>query len=108
MSTTQINQRHYTVYQPYMLLDFENSYKFDIPKDDLSVTVMEVLRKINLNTIIDFQNYDARSYDPVMMLSVILLAFSEEGYVSLRKSEKLWKNRFFILMGPSLKRMPTK
>ena len=89
MTSTQINQGHYTVYQPYMLLDFENSYKFDIPKDDLSVTVMEVLGRINLNTIIDFQNYDARSYDPVMMLSVILLAFSEEGYVSLRKLEKL-------------------
>ena len=79
MINTQINQEYYTVYQPYMLLDYENSYKHDIPKDDLSVTIMEVLRRINLNDFIDFQNYDARSYDPVMMLAIILLAFSEEG-----------------------------
>ena len=89
MNYTQINQEYYTTYQPYMLLDFENSYKHDIPKDDLSVTIMEVLRRINLNDFIDFQNYDARSYDPVMMLAIILFAFSEEGYASLRKLEKL-------------------
>ena len=89
MNYTQINQEHYTIYQPYMLLDFENSYKHDIPKDDLSVTIMEVLRRINLNDFIDFHNYDARSYYPVMILAIILFAFSEEGYASLRKLEKL-------------------
>lgn len=47
-----------------MLLDFENSYKSDISKDDLSVTIVKVLIKINLNDFIDFQSDDA-FYDAV-------------------------------------------
>lgn len=30
MTSTQINQENYTAYQPYMLLDFNFSYKKDV------------------------------------------------------------------------------
>ena len=89
MISTQINQSHYTAYQPYMLLDFEVSFQNDVLMDDLSITILEVLRRIPLNQFIDFHHLDPRSYDPVMMLTLILLAFAEDGYASLRKLEKL-------------------
>ena len=89
MTITQINQPNYTAYQPYMLLDFEFSFQNDVLKDDLSITILEVLRRIDLSKFIDFHHLDSRSYDPVMMLTVILMAFAEDGYASLRKLEKL-------------------
>ena len=89
MTSTQINQGNYTVYQPYMLLNFDYSFQNDVLDDDLSVTILEVLGRINLNKFIDFHNLDSRSYDPVMMLTIILMAFAEDGYASLRKLEKL-------------------
>ena len=89
MTSTQINQGNYTAYQPYMLLNFDYSFQNDVLDDDLSVTILEVLGRINLNKFIDFHNLDSRSYDPVMMLTIILMAFAEDGYASLRKLEKL-------------------
>lgn len=89
MTSTQINQENYTAYQPYMLLDFNFSFQNDVLKDDLSITILEVLRRINLSKFIDFLSLDPRSYDPVMMLTVILMAFAENGYASLRRLEKL-------------------
>ena len=81
MISTQINQGNYTAYQPYMLLNFDYSFQNDVLDDDLSVTILEVLGRINLNKFIDFHNLDSRSYDPVMMLTIILMAFAEDGYV---------------------------
>ena len=89
MNNNLNNQIYYNAYQPYMLLDFDFSFKNDVLHDDLSISVLEVLRRVNLNKFIDFHHIDSRSYDPVMMLSVILLAFSEHGYTSLRNLEKL-------------------
>ena len=74
MTSTQINQGNYTAYQPYMLLNFDYSFQNDVLDDDLSVTILEVLGRINLNKFIDFHNLDSRSYDPVMMLTIILMA----------------------------------
>lgn len=88
MTSTQINQENYTAYQPYMLLDFNFSYKKDVLDHDLSITILEVLRRIRLDKFIDFHQVDSRSYDPVMMLTVILLAYAENGYASLRQLEK--------------------
>ena len=65
MTITQINQPNYTAYQPYMLLDFEFSFQNDVLKDDLSITILEVLRRIDLSKFIDFHHLDSRSYDPV-------------------------------------------
>ena len=69
MTSTQINQGNYTAYQPYMLLNFDYSFQNDVLDDDLSVTILEVLGRINLNKFIDFHNLDSRSYDPVMMFT---------------------------------------
>ena len=44
MTSTQINQGHYTVYQPYMLLNIENSYKSDIPKSLMIQAFLLVIR----------------------------------------------------------------
>lgn len=88
MTSNIINQENYTAYQPSLLLDFNFSFDKDVDSFDLSVTVLEILREINLNKFIDFHNYDTRSYDPVILLSVLLLAFSEDGYCSLRDLEK--------------------
>ena len=60
-----------------MLLNFDYSFQNDVLDDDLSVTILEVLGRINLNKFIDFHNLDSRSYDPVMMLTIILMAFAE-------------------------------
>lgn len=87
MTSTQINQEKYTAYQPYMLLDFNFSYEKDVLNHDLSITILEVLRRIRLDKFIDFHQVDSRSYDPVMMLTVILLAYAENGYASLRQLE---------------------
>jgi len=89
MTSTQINQENYTAYQPYMLLDFNFSYEKDVLDHDLSITILEVLRRIRLDKLIDFHQVDSRSYDPVMMLTVILLAYAENGYASLRQLERL-------------------
>lgn len=89
MTSTQINQENYTAYQPYMLLDFDFSYQKDVLDHDQSLTILEVLRRIRLDQFIDFHQIDSRAYDPVMMLTVILLAFAEHGYASLRQLEKL-------------------
>ena len=91
MTSTQINQGNYTAYQPYMLLNFDYSFQNDVLDDDLSVTILEVLGRINLNKFIDFHNLDSRSYDPVMMLTIILMAFAEDGY-----AYENWKN--FVAM----------
>lgn len=66
MTSTQINQENYTAYQPYMLLDFNFSFQNDVLKDDLSITILEVLRRINLSKFIDFLSLDPRSYDLVL------------------------------------------
>lgn len=54
MTSTQINQENYTAYQPYMLLDFNFSYEKDVLDHDLSITILEVLRRIRLDKFIDF------------------------------------------------------
>ena len=63
MTITQINQPNYTAYQPYMLLDFEFSFQNDVLKDDLSITILEVLRRIDLSKFIDFHHLDSRCHD---------------------------------------------
>lgn len=89
MTSTQINQENYSVFQPYMLLDFTYSFEKDVDECDLSRTIMEIIERINLNKYIDLHNYDKRAYHPAMMLACILLAFADGGYASLRQLENL-------------------
>ena len=91
MTSTQINQENYSVFQPYMLLDFTYSYEKNVDKCDLSRTVMEIMERIDLNKYIDLHNYDKRAYHPGMMLACIILAFVNGGYASLRELEELCK-----------------
>ena len=91
MTSTQINQENYSVFQPYMLLDFTYSYEKNVDKCDLSRTVMEIMERIDLNKYIDLHNYDKRAYHPGMMLACIILAFANGGYASLRELEELCK-----------------
>ena len=73
-----------------MLLDFNFSLEKDVAQFDINLTALDILRRIDLSKFIDFQNY-CRAYDPVMMLTVIILVFSEHGYASLRELESLYR-----------------
>ncbi len=98
------NQENYSTYQPSLLLDFNYSFERDIRKDDIVHTIIEVIGKVNLGNILDLNNYDKREYDPVKMLTVLVLGFSENGYMSLRQLEKFVRNdiRCRFIMGNEL------
>lgn len=89
MTNNLINQSNYTSYQPSFLLDFNFSFQKDVAVSDLSISVLEIIRRINLHAFIDFKNLDTRAYDPVSLLTIVVLAFSERGYTSLRELEDL-------------------
>lgn len=74
-----------------MLLEYNFSFSESVELTDISITVLEIIRRMNINKLIDLKNYDTRAYDPVMMLTLIVVAFSEHGYASLRHLEKLCK-----------------
>lgn len=84
-------QRDYSPYQPQLPFNFNISYEFDIPKDDISRTVKEVIEGINVTEYIDFSNRNRYGYDGVKMLEAVFLAFTLDGYKSYRRLEELCK-----------------
>jgi transposase len=81
----------YNTYQPALPLDFVVSYDKDIPNDDISRTVNDIVERINLAKYIDFTNRDSYGYDGVSMFKCIILGKALNGYASLRDYEKLCK-----------------
>lgn len=96
MTNTLNYQENNSIYQPYFLLESTFNFEKDVPRNDISRTVIEVMEGINLGKIIDFTSQDAREYDPVMMLTLIVLCYAEEGKMSLRQLEKkcMFDNRY--------------
>lgn len=66
-------------------MDFTFSYGKDIPEDDISRTVKNIVEKINLAKYIDFSNRD----NGVMMFECIILGKAIKGYASVRDLEEL-------------------
>lgn len=89
MQNTNLYKNSYNAYQPALPLNFTISYDKDIPKDDISRTVKNIMEKINLAKYIDFSNRDTHDYNAVMMFECVILGKALQGYVSLRKYEKL-------------------
>ena len=87
MKDVIINHQDYTTYQPKLLYGWTMNFE-DISKDDICHTILEVVERINLGKIIDLKNYDSRSYDPLMMLTLTALAYAEHGQPSLRDMER--------------------
>ena len=89
MKSTNLYQNNYNAYQPALPLDFTVSYDLDIPKDDISRTVKNVVERINLAKYIDFSNMNTYGYDGVMMFECVILGKTLRGYVSVRDLEEL-------------------
>lgn len=90
------------LYQPKLLYDFKISYENDIPSDDISRTVVEVVEGANILRYVDFSNRNSYGYDGMLMLEAVILAFSIYGYASTRQLESLCRYdiRFkFIMRG---------
>lgn len=90
------------LYQPKLLYDFKISYENDIPSDDISRTVVEVVEGANVLRYVDFSNRNSYGYDGMLMLQAVILAFSIYGYASTRQLESLCRFdiRFkFIMRG---------
>lgn len=81
-------QENTTIYQPYMLLEKSFSYQENVLKDDISRSVIEVVGGLKLSEIINFKKHHGNSYDPVMMLTLVLLAYAEDGKMTLRSLER--------------------
>lgn len=102
MIISKLYQGNHNTYQPAFPLDFTVSYDKDIPADDISRTVKEIVERINLAKYIDFSNRNAYGYDGVMMFTCVILGKTLKGYVSLRELEDLCRfdTRFkFITQG---------
>ena len=67
-----------------MLLPKSFSFENDVEFDDISRSVIEVVGGMNLKNVIDFNKCNTRAHDPVMMLTLILLAYAEDGKMTLR------------------------
>lgn len=102
MQNTNLYKNNYNAYQPALPLDFTVSYDLDIPKDDISRTVKNIVERINLAKYIDFSNRNTYGYDAVIMFECVILGKTLKGYVSLRDLEDLCRfdTRFkFITQG---------
>lgn len=67
------------LYQPKLLYDFKIFYENDIPSDDISRTVVEVVEGANILRYVDFSNRNSYGYDGMLMLEAVILAFSIYG-----------------------------
>ena len=72
MQNTNLYKNNYNAYQPALPLDFTISYDKDIPEDDISRTVKNIVERINLAKYIDFSNRDTYGYKGVMILVLLL------------------------------------
>lgn len=95
-------QENNTLYQPQLPFDFRIFYDVDVPEDDISRTVKEVVEGVNFLKYIDFTNRNSYGYNGVNLLEALILAFTLHGYISYRKLADLCKFdiRFkFIMRG---------
>lgn len=88
---TNIYEKNYKAYQPYMLLDFSFSFENDVAHDDICRTVIEITEGITISKYVDFKNRNTHGYNGVMMFTLVLLAKTLFGYVSTRELAALCK-----------------
>ena len=91
-----------TVYQPKLLFNFDVCYDRDIPENDISRTVAEVVEGVNIFDYIDLSNRNTHGYDGVHLLEAVLLSKTLFGYASTRELQDLcaFDIRFkFIMRG---------
>ena len=74
--------------QPSFQFPLNFVYEDSIPDDDPSRTVKEVVERVNLLKYFDFSHRSSHGFDRLKMLECVLLAFSINGYTSLRDLEK--------------------
>lgn len=92
------SQNHYTTYQLKLPVDLERIIEITDPV----YTFCEVMDHIDLNKYLVVEEYKTGrpQYDRITLLKVVLFAFMEHGYSSLREIEKLCKTdiRFMWLV----------
>jgi len=83
------SQNNYTPYQLKLPVDFEKIIEISDPV----YTFSEVMDHIDLNKYLVSEEYKTGrpQYDRITLLKVVLFAFMEHGYCSLREIEKLCK-----------------
>ena len=98
MKKQNIPQRYNTTYQLKLPLEIEKIIEISDPV----YTFCEVMEHIDLKRYLVLKEYRTgrKRYDPIILLKVILFAFMEHGYVSVREIEKLCKTdiRFMYLL----------
>ncbi|MDO4467940.1 MAG: transposase, partial [Bacillota bacterium] len=90
------------LYQPKLLYNFKICYDLDIPQNDISRTVAEVVEGVDVLDYVDFSNRNSYGYDGLLMFEALILAMAIYGYASTRNLESLCKFdiRFkFIMRG---------
>lgn len=88
MTNTQINQRNYTAFQSYMLVQIPENYDV-IAKDDIFYTVLEIVEGVKLNEFINFKRSRSDGYDRLALFSALLLSLAIHGkLISLRDLER--------------------
>ena len=100
MQINKLIHEDYTIYQSKLLLDFSFSSS-DIKYDDLFLSVVNIVERINLKKYIDFTKIRKNSYDPKALFTVVLFAYASKGYASLRDLEDMcrYDARCRLLMG---------
>lgn len=76
-----------TILQMGLPLDFTFSFEKDVPENDISRIVIQIVERINIGKYIDLTNRETHGYDGVMLFKLIMLAFAEDGYASTRQLE---------------------
>ena len=93
-----INKTYHTTYQLKLPVEIEKIIEISDPV----YTFCEVMDHIDLRKYLAYKESRTgrKRYDPEILLRVILFAFMERGYVSVREIEKLCKTdiRFMWLL----------
>ena len=91
---------HCNSYQPSFQFPMHFYYDDIVDENDISRTVKEVVEEVNIFKFIDFSQVNAHGYDVLKMFEAVILAFSIQGYSSLRNLENLCKYdiRFKFIM----------
>lgn len=100
MTSTQINQENYSVFQTYMLVQIPENFDV-IDEDDIFYTILEIMEGVNVSEFIDFKRSRSDGYDRKLLLSVLVLSLAIHGkLISLRELEKecRYDVRFRVLL----------
>lgn len=83
MLITSISNNHIS-FQPGLQLVWDSEYS-TLPADDISALIYDFVIESGVLKMIGLNLAPSRRYNPISMLTVILLGYTERGYISTRQ-----------------------